>query len=267
MRKYISFFIMRLQVGLQYRAAFISGLVTQLPWGLMECLAYQALSESNAGAMPMEYSALVSYMWLRQAFFVMFNTWATDNDIFDMIMNGGIAYELCRPVSIYNMWFARNIGGRISATALRFWPILLVAGFLPEPYNLKPPKDITCIVMFLVTMVLALCVTVAFCMLVYMLCFFTISPQGVRMVLTGAVEFLSGSLIPIPFMPLAVRNVIELLPFASMHNVPLRIYSGDLAGEEMLRAVLLQIVWIVILVGLGKGLCKIAERRVVVQGG
>ena len=87
------------------------------------------------------------------------------------------------------------------------------------------------------------------------------------MVLTGAVEFLSGSLIPIPFMPLGVRTVIELLPFASMHNVPLRIYSGDLAGEEMLRAVLFQIVWIGILVGLGKILCKIAERRVVVQGG
>lgn len=267
MRKYISFFIMRLQVGLQYRAAFISGLATQLPWGLMECLAYKALSESNAGAMPMEYSALVSYMWLRQAFFVLFNTWATDNDIFDLIMNGGIAYELCRPVSIYNMWFARNIGGRISSAALRFWPIMLVAFCLPEPYNLKPPKDITCLLMFLLTMILALCVTVAFCMLVYMLCFFTISPHGVRMVLTGAVEFLSGSLIPIPFMPSVVRTVVELLPFASMHNVPLRIYSGDLAGEEMLRAVLLQFIWICILVGLGKLLCKVAERRVVVQGG
>ena len=87
------------------------------------------------------------------------------------------------------------------------------------------------------------------------------------MVLTGAVEFLSGSLIPIPFMPSVVRTVVELLPFASMHNVPLRIYSGDLAGEEMLRAVLLQFIWICILVGLGKLLCKVAERRVVVQGG
>lgn len=267
MKKYISFFRMRLQVGLQYRAAFISGLATQLPWGLMECLAYQALSGSNAGAMPMEYTALVSYMWLRQAFFVLFNTWSADNDIFDMIMNGGIAYELCRPVSIYNMWFVRNIGGRISATALRFWPILLVASFLPKPYNLKPPKDMTCLLLFLLTMMLALCVTVSFCMLVYMLCFFTISPQGVRMVLTGAVEFLSGALIPIPFMPSAVRRIIELLPFASMQNVPLRIYSGDLSGEAMLRAVVLQIIWIGILGGLGKLLCKVAERRVVVQGG
>lgn len=267
MRKYISFFVMRIQTGLQYRAAFISGLVTQLPWGLMECLAYQALSESNTGAMPMEYSALVSYMWLRQAFFVMFNTWSADNDIFDMIMNGGIAYELCRPVSIYNMWFARNVGGRISSTALRFWPILLVASFLPEPYSLKPPKDITCVIMFLLTMVFSLCVTVAFCMLVYILCFFTISSHGVRMVLTGAVEFLSGSLIPIPFMPSAVRGVVELLPFASMHNVPLRVYSGNLAGTELFHAVCLQIIWIVILVGFGKALCKLAERRVVVQGG
>ena len=33
---------------------------------------------------------------------------------------------------------------------------------------------------------------------------FTISPQGWRMVLTGAVEFLSGNIIPLPFFP---RNI------------------------------------------------------------
>lgn len=33
------------------------------------------------GRMPMEYSSIVSYIWLNEAFLVLFNTWHADNDI------------------------------------------------------------------------------------------------------------------------------------------------------------------------------------------
>ena len=104
-------------------------------------------------------------------------------------------------------------------------------------------------------------------MLVYAITLFTISPQGLRALLTGAVEFLSGAIIPFPFIPQPVRGVLELLPFGSMQNVALRVYGGSLAGGEMLRAVWLQIFWIAVLVLLGRVVCGRAERRMVVQGG
>ena len=119
MKKYFSFFRVRFFTGLQYRTAAVSALTTQFVWGLMECLAYKALMDSNAIAFPMEYSAVVSYIWLQEAFFALFKTWASDNDIFGMITNGGIAYELCRPISIYNMWFSRNVGGRMAEAVLK----------------------------------------------------------------------------------------------------------------------------------------------------
>ena len=80
-----------------------------------------------------------------------------------------------------------------------------------------------CFVLFAVTLVLGLLVTVAFCMLVYVLTFFTISPQGLRIVFTSMVEFFAGAIIPLPFFPQNVKTVLELLPFASMQNVALRI--------------------------------------------
>lgn len=267
MRKYFSFFKLRFQTGLQYRSATLSGVVVQLPWGLMEILAYRALHDTNAEAFPMEFSAVVTYIWLKEAFLVLFNTWAADNDIFSLIMDGGIAYELCRPVSVYRMWFARNIGGRLASAALRCVPILVVAAFLPQPYRLSAPASILHFCLFLVAMVMGLGVTVAFCMLVYILAFFTLSPQGVRMVLMGAVELLSGSVIPLPFIPYPIRSILELLPFASMQNVPFRIYTGDLAGAEMAQALLLQAFWLVMLLWAGKFLYRLAERRIVVQGG
>lgn len=57
------------------------------------------------------------------------------------------------------------------------------------------------------------------------------------------------------------------MPFASMQNVPLRIYSGSMTAVEMEKAVLLQVVWLVVLFGIGNGLCRLAEKKVTIQGG
>lgn len=267
MKKYYYFFKIRFHVGIQYRVAALTGLITQFVWGLMECIVFKILLESNATSSPMSLAQVVSYIWLKEAFLLLFNTWATDNDIFSMIIDGGVAYELCRPVPIYSMWFSRNVGGRVAEAGMRCIPIIIVAFLLPEPYKLILPKNIGVLLIVIVTMILALGVTVSFCMLVYIISFFTISPQGIRMVLTGAVELLSGAIIPIPFIPNPYKKVLEFLPFASMQNVPLRIYSGNLAGSEMIEAIILQLFWLIILVLLGKALCKLAERKVVVQGG
>lgn len=267
MRKYYLFFKLRFSEGVQYRMATITALTTQVIWGLMECLAYQAIAEAYGSSLPMDYESIVAYIWLKEALFALFNTWAADNDIFGMIMNGDIAYELCRPVSVYSMWFSRNAGGRISEALLRCIPVLLCAFFMPEPYRMSLPVNAGAFFLFLLTTLLGVGVTVAFCTLVYMLCFFTISPNGWKMVLTGAVDFLSGKIIPLPFFPAPFLKIVECLPFAYMQNVPLRIYCGDLTGTELTASVLQQIFWLAALVGLGLLLWKRVEKRIVVQGG
>ena len=267
MKKYYCFFKLRFATGLQYRMASVTALTTQLIWGLMECLAYKAIAEASGDNLPMNYSSIVTYIWLKEAFLVLVNTWASDNDLFAMIANGNISYELCRPVSIYSMWFSRVFGARIAEALMRCIPVLLCAFLMPEPYRMTLPVNGVSFLLFLVTLFLALGITVTFIMLVFMLCFFTISPQGWRMVLTGAVDFLSGNIIPLPFFPKKYLFFVEMSPFAYMQNVPFRIYSGDLAGGEIYQCILRQIFWLVTLMILGVVLWKQAEKRVVVQGG
>lgn len=266
-KKYLSFFRLRFSMGLQYRAAALAGVVTQFAWGFMEIMIFNAFYEADASAFPMSLSATVSYIWLQQAFLAFFMAWMMENEIFDAIVNGNVAYELCRPVDIYGMWFSRSVANRMSKAVLRCFPILMVAAFLPAPYGIQRSAGMGAFLGFLTTLLLGLLVTVAFCMLVYMLAFFTVSAQGLRMLFVSCVEFFSGAVIPLPFFPEKVRRVMELLPFASMQNVPLRVYSGDLTGEALKSAVLLQIFWLAALVILGKALQMTAEKRVVVQGG
>lgn len=267
MKKYLSFFRLRFAMGLQYRAAAVAGIITQFAWGFMEIMVFKAFYEGQPESFPMTFSATASYIWMQQAFLALFAVWMMENEIFDSIVNGNIAYELCRPIRIYNMWFSRSVANRLSRAVLRCFPILLVAAFLPQPYGIAAPASLMHFALFVITLLLGLGVATAFCMLVYALTFFTISPQGLRIVFTSMVEFFAGAIIPLPFFPEKLQAVMELLPFAAMQNVALRIYSGSMSAGEMQKAVILQVLWLIILIAAGSLICRFAEKKVTVQGG
>ena len=267
MKKYLSFFRIRFTNGLQYRAAAFAGISTQFVWGMMEILLYKAFYEADAASFPMKFDELTSYIWLQQAFLALFMTWFLENDIFASISSGDIAYELTRPIDLYDMWFMKSLANRLSKAVLRCFPILIIAAFLPKPYGIYLPYNLFTFLLFLVSTLLGLLVVVAFCMLVYITAFYTISPAGVRIIAVSTIEFFSGSVIPLPFLPDNIRSIFELLPFASMQNVPLRIYSGNINGNQLLFSIALQAFWTIALIVIGKLWMKKALTRVVVQGG
>lgn len=267
MKKYISFFRLRMVMGLQYRTAALSGIVTQFFWGFMEIFALHAFYETNPAAYPMTMEATCAYVWLQQAFLAFFDVWILDGDITEAVVNGNVAYELCRPLHIYDMWFTRGTANRLSRACLRCVPILLVASLLPKPYGISLPADGLHFALFTLSLFLGLTVVVASCTLVYVFSFFTISTEGIRILFTSMSELLMGAVIPLPFFPEKIQRVLEALPFAAMQNVALRIYSGNLTGRDMWRAVWLQVFWAVMLIAGGKMLCNAAEKKVMIQGG
>jgi ABC-2 type transport system permease protein len=267
MKQYLSLFRIRFTYSLQYRAAAYAGVATQFFWGFMELLLFRAFYRSGSSDFPMEFSQLASYIWLQQSFLALFMLWFYDSEIFQSITSGNVAYELARPMDLYSMWFTKNIATRLSRAVLRCIPILLVAALLPKPYGISLPYDIVSFMMFVVTAVLAFFTVVAFCMLVYISTFYTLSSLGVRIVAASLTEFLAGGIIPLPFLPGSIQRVIGLTPFASMQNLPFRIYSGNIAGTEMIKGVVLQIFWLVALVLIGKLWMNRALKRVVIQGG
>lgn len=167
-QKYASFFRLRFVMGLQYRAAALAGIVTQFAWGFMEIKVFLAFEQSSPAAFPMTFGQLAAYEWLQQAFLAFFMAWMMEPEMFECITDGNVSYELCRPVDLYHMWFARSMATRLSRGLLRCFPILTVAALLPEPYRLMPPCNPAAAVWFVITMLLGLAVTVALCMIIYM---------------------------------------------------------------------------------------------------
>ncbi|MBP3293919.1 MAG: ABC transporter permease [Clostridia bacterium] len=267
MRKYLTYFRIRFIGGLQYRAAALAGISTQFAWGFLYILLYSAFYRADPTGFPMEFQQLASYVWLQQAFLALFMNWYYDSDILGMISGGTIAYELVRPLDIYILWFTKTVTARVSRAVLRCFPILIVAFLLPAPYGLTLPPTPLHAVMFVLTMVLGMFVVTAFSMLIYCACFYTVNATGVRMVAQAVADFLSGGELPLPFMPAVMRRVIELTPFGVMQNLPFRIYSGNITGNEMWFLTGMQLLWTTALILIGWFWMRAALKKVVVQGG
>ena len=267
MRKYIAFFRMRFTMGLQYRAAALGGLACQFFWGAMAILAFKAFYDTDPAAFPMSMPAMSSYIWLQQALLTLLSMGGIDPEFFNVIENGNVAYELCRPIDVYGMWYSRSAATRVSNALLRCIPVLAVTALIPAPYGLMAPPDILTFLTFLVSLTLALAVITAMGMIVYMITFHTITPRGVRLIAVNICDFFSGDIVPLPFFPEGFRQFAELMPFSATANVPLRIYSGDLHGPEMVRLMALQAFWAAALILAGKLIEHRELKRVTVQGG
>ena len=267
MASYITLFKIRFINGLQYRMAAYAGVSTQFAWGFLNILLFGAFYSENPANFPMSFDQFVAYTWLNQALLALFAIWGWDRAIFEDISSGNIAYELARPVNLYNMWLTRGLATRLSRVALRCLPILVVALLLPERYRLMLPSSPAVFALFFISLVSAFILASLYSMYFYILSFNTINSTGVRSLGAAVTDLLSGFLIPLPFFPAPVYRVLNLLPFASMQNTPFFIYSGYIDEREAVFRILVQLFWIGVMYITGQALLKRSLSKIIIQGG
>lgn len=267
MKPYVSVLKLRLLNGMQYRSAALAGVATQFFWGFMYIMIFEAFYSQTVQSQPLSLKEIITYLWLQQSFLAFIMLWFRDNELFDLITTGNIAYELCRPCEIYGFWYSKLLAQRLSSAILRCFPILLVAFLLPQPYKMTLPPSVLTFVLFLFALIFGLLLLVSISMFIYISVFLTMSPIG-SLLLFGVIgEFFSGLTIPIPLMPAWLQTVAYFLPFRWTADFPFRVYSGNIPQNEALIGIGIQIIWLSLLVWLGRIAFNKALRRVVVQGG
>lgn len=269
--RYAALASMRLRAILQYRAAALAAVATQLFWGLLRFMILDGFYRSDPSASDFTTVHLASYVWLGQAMFGLFPM-NVDPLASDRIRSGAVAYELLRPLDLYANWAVSVVGWRIGRTALRAVPLLLFAAVvLPlvgaRTWALGPPAGAGAAIGFAVAIALGVLTGMAVTLLGQTVMLWTLSATGWNAILPLAAWICSGMVVPLPYLPHWAQAVLELLPFAGLIDTPFRIYSGHLAGSEALRALLVQAAWVVALVAAGHRLMAVGIRKVVIQGG
>lgn len=267
MKAYISYFKLKFITGLQYRSAAWAGVATQFFFGVVYIMVCVAFYESGSKSLPMSLPQFTTYIWLIQTIFALVNQFYKDEELFNIIKNGNISYELLRPKNMYFMWYFKILGQRLSNVVIRFLPLVLVTTLLPSPYNFGLPNSFMCFIMFIVSLFLGALLINAITVLYPIITLTSLNEKGIVNIIIVIADILSGVIVPIPFFSKFFQVFSKCLPFQYVSDLPFRIYVGNINISSCFGMVLMQLIWIIILVLFGYFLMKKNLRRVEVQGG
>ncbi len=268
---YLAVVSARYRMLLQYRAAALAGLATQLFWGAMRLMILAAFYAASTQTQPMALPDIVAYVWLGQAFFWLL-PWNTDAEFAQKVRHGSIAYDLLRPLDLYSFWFAGTLAFRLAPTTLRCIPLgcfaILVLPLVGlQDWALPMPPTALSGCLFLLSLGLAALLGTAITMLMHIALLWMLSAQGTDRVMPACVILFSGMVIPLPLFPDWLQPVLHAQPFRGLVDVPFRIYSGNIAPPTAVLEVCGQGLWIILIIQLGRWLLARGTTKLVVQGG
>lgn len=263
MRAYWALFSGRLRMLLQYRTAALAGLTTQLFWGLIRVMAFEAFYRSSSEAMPLSIEQTVDYIWLSQAF-LMLLPMRLDAEIRAMVRTGSVAYELVRPLDLYALWYARTVASCLAPTALRCLPL---CGFALLVFDMRLPPSVPAAMAFTLSMTIALLLASALSNLLNITLLWTLAGEGTANIVQVATFLFCGMIVPLPLFPDFLQPILTHSPFAGLMDLPFRLYTGHIPAAEVTSVLGRQIFWTAALVLTGRWLLARGTRVLVAQGG
>ena len=157
-----------------------------------------------------------------------------------IIRDGSIAVELMRPYHVMMKFFALDLGSKAIVFLRETTPMfLIIICFVPFQF-----ASIQNTLFFLISALLGIYLGMIWDLIIDLFSFWLINMWGVYLLYGSLVSLLSGAMIPLNFFPEWFSSIKDYLPFPSMIYVPTSIYTGELTGDLLYRALYSQIGWI-----------------------
>jgi ABC-2 type transport system permease protein len=263
MRIYLELVRTSFQQQFAYRAATIAGLFTNGVFGVMIAsifIAFYRSREGDATVATWSVEETVTLIWINQSLLMTVFIWGWW-EVTRSIQTGAIITELLKPFDYFGYWLSRDLGRALAHFLLRAIPTFTIGALL---FDLLPPAGFAAAIGFLAS--IALAVTISFCLrfLANLAGFWVFDHRGVAMMYVAIINFFSGLLAPLDFLPGPVHTLANLLPYRAVLMVPNEVYLGRTPVWEGLG---LQLFWILVLAVAGRWIVRAGEQKLVVQGG
>ena len=226
-------------------------------WEIYKAL-YGGRQEVDGITMSMVTTNFILSMGLEAAFYV--------DDFFmpHRINNGSITTELLRPISFKGRMIAENMGNAAFNLLFRFAPAFVIACII---IGIQSPASPIMLVLFVVSAILGYGVLWTISFTVQLLAFWLINVWSMVTIKNVFINVLSGTMIPLWFMPGWMEGVLKYTPFSSIYFTPVQIYLGELSFQEIGVKCGVQILWIALIYFIGDVLWRFGQKKLVVQGG
>lgn len=249
-----------------YRFDFFSSLVSALLTATLMYFLWRAIYQSSMNlGLPLQ--ALLTYVVLGQVFNFASIGAAQRRVLWNVVGNiqtGNIVFDLLRPADYQAMQFADTCGTFVAGQLLTALPAYLFALVV---FGISFPASPAAGVGFAVSLLAAFLLSFSLDFFINILSFWTFSLQGIMYAKKALLDVLAGTIIPISLFPSWLHAIAQVLPFQGLAYTPLAIYTGTIAGAAIWRAIAVQLIWAVVLVGLTRLVWLRALRRLVIQGG
>ena len=226
-------------------------------WGIYKSL-YGGRTQVDGITLSAVTTNFVLSMGLGAAFSV------NENFLPSKIRDGSIANELLRPVSFQGRMLAEDLGTATFDLLFRFVPALLIAVLT---IGIQAPAGGEMFLYFTISAALGYGVLWTIGFVTQMAAFWLINIWSLRTIKNVFVRLLSGSMLPLWFMPDWMSGMIHYTPFSSIYFTPVQIYLGQLSNGEIVGKCAIQAAWIGGLYLFGILLWQRGKRKLVVQGG
>jgi ABC-2 type transport system permease protein len=202
----------------------------------------------------------VSVGWILRSFY-----WNTiDQEMAYEVIEGKIAMDLIKPVSVQWMWICRAMGESAFRLILLSAPTAIVIILL---FPVQRPASGVHFALF------ALAAAGSFLLMGainFMIGTCALPLKSILALIRAKywlIELLSGLLIPLSFFPRPLQLVSSWLPFEHIAYTPLQIYLGKLSLADSLRHLAIEFAWVAVLLYLGHLWWHRATRKITIQGG
>lgn len=246
-----------------YRQATVAAAVTNSVFGFLRC--YVLLAVAGAATVAgYDAGQLALYCWVSQGLLGVVGLWGW-TELADRIRTGDVVADLVRPIHPVVSYLCTDLGRAGYASAIRFVvPVLCGVAFFP----VHRPARWETYPLFLVSTLLAVVVCFAARYLVNAAGFWLLDVRGVALVWTFGSSLLAGLVFPIHFFPEWLGTVLWVAtPFPSMLQAPLDVVVERGTTGHLLALVAGQAAWAAALLAAAVFVQRLAERRMVIQGG
>ena len=116
---------------------------------------------------------------------------------------------------------------------LRFIPIILISSLpILVQYRVIIQTNPTILVLSVISLILSTALTMSYIMMMLALIMILISSDGIKILFQLILEFFSGMVIPISFMPTKIATILKFTPFYYIQNITFNIYSGYMSNSK-----------------------------------
>lgn len=248
---------------LAFRLRYFTGIITYFLNVTVYYFIWSAVFRSAptiAGYTLTQMITYVSVGWIMRSFY-----WNTiDQEMAYEVIEGKIAMDFIKPVSIQWMWLFRAMGESAFRLGLLTLPVAVVVAFV---FPVQGPASRTDFFLFSIGVVGSFFLMGA---INFMIGTCAIPLKSILALIRAKywlIELLSGLLIPMAFFPSKIRTLLAWLPFEHIAYTPLQIYLGKLDRAATLRALGIQWFWVIALMLLAHLWWNRASRKITIHGG